>query len=210
MDSSLPRAPLLVDEDDDGILSHLSSAPFYPFSFFFSLILPTPLSLPSRRREENPSAQFWVYAARFISYPTNWEARTAGQDSRTEISAAEGNALPRERRRDDRTESLPDERTGIAAAEAPSSAFLGVAGVFQLRRDALSTVCSGLGQLAEIDSRLRIESYVIIFSMIQDTIWRYVISRGKEMHGNSMKGRRTLVSIYLSFKRVKILLFSIR
>lgn len=79
------------------------------------------------------------YAARFISYPTNWEARTAARIPERRFPPLRGMRYREGRREPD---GISDERTGIAAAEAPS-AFLGVAGVFQLQRDALSPICSG-------------------------------------------------------------------
>lgn len=137
VDASLLHERLFVDEDDDGILSHLPSAPFYAALSSFSRSRLFPLC---RSCERGVLLQSSGYAARFISYPTNWEARTAARIPERRFPPLRG--MRYRERETTRPDGISDERTGIAAAEAPS-AFLGVAGVFQLRRDALSAMCSG-------------------------------------------------------------------
>lgn len=115
--------------------------PFLPLEGVFP-----PLYIHMRARECSG------YAARFISYLANWEAKTTAQDSRTKISAA---APPRRRECATRyrTRILPPPRRGRGAASLCHCARRDVPRrrrvFFQLRRDALrpllaGAACSGL------------------------------------------------------------------
>jgi len=77
------------------------------------------------------------------------------RDYRTEISVAEGNALPRERTQRDRTESLANEPES-PAAKAPI-AFLGVVATFFNYGATLYPLRVPAWSISEIDSPLRVE-----------------------------------------------------
>lgn len=160
VDASLLHERLFVDEDDDGILSHLPSAPFYAALSSFSRSRLFPLS---RSCERGVLLQSSGYAARFISYPTNWEARTAARIPERRFPPLRG---MRYRERDD--------ATGRNLRRANRNRRRGGTFCVPRRRRRFSITARRsirrvfrLGQLTEIDSRLRIESYVIIFSTIQ-------------------------------------------